>query len=68
VNQYFANTNAARQAMDTGGTTRDWWLRSPGGSSADPVAIVGSSGAFSCNDATGQGYGLGFRPALWIRL
>jgi hypothetical protein len=68
VNEYFANTNAARQAMDTGGVTRGWWFRSPGSTAAEPVALVTSGGSFVNYNATNQSSDFGFRPALWLNL
>jgi hypothetical protein len=54
--------------MDIGGTTREWWLRSPGDSSTQPVADVNANGSLNYSPATFQGSNRGFRPALWVRL
>lgn len=70
VNEYFGQPPAGywtyytRIAYDTAGTPQFWWLRSPGGFVAGPVAIVGSGGEIACiyaNHTT-----IGYRPAIWV--
>jgi len=67
VNRYAATvgtTNAERQARDTDGTARHWWLRSPGNPrTTSTVAIVETHGNLVPTNVTGH---LSFRPALWV--
>lgn len=66
VNEYFANHDD-RIATDVEGTSRNWWLRTPGGNLRNPVAFVNSSGVIASTEATdGTEAKTGFRPALWI--
>jgi len=76
ANQYFGppgengrtpENDAARIAKNIGGTTRGWWLRSPGMSVTAPVAYVLPSGGLSFLASTGS-IVVGFRPALWIQI
>jgi len=59
-------TPAERVARDLNGAANSWWLRSPGGDGATPVALVTRLGYVGNSPACFLE--IGARPALWITI
>ena len=64
ASQYLPGDDA-KKAKNVGGTTRGWWLRSPGLDLTEPVTRIGTGGVIKSESAFNKDRGI--RPAIWVR-